>query len=279
MNIPILSALAAGVVSLASFFNSNTLIPPSEVEDNRPSTIITTDIQFNQLSPEIKGDIALQRSNHTRRLQVVESLLRRHNASWMTPELQAERARNLDRLRDYWQRGEYPINYEHPGAWEPVFIDLDGNICAVGYLVEQSLGRDVAERINSRYHFATIRQIDAPELKEWIKNSGLTYEEVVAIQLPAVEAIEENPYPINHRPNPVIAEEKLQELQQQSTSATTIQREKVKVFSIAQQPLKVITAPMPAPAEITPVEVIPPTQPETATPARTIAPIAAPGIE
>lgn len=274
MNIPILSALAAGVVSLASFFSSNTLIPPPEVEDNRPSTIITTDIQFNQLSPEIKGDIALQRSNHTRRLQVVESLLRRHNASWMTPELQAERARNLDRLRDYWQRGEYPINYEHPGAWEPVFIDLDGNICAVGYLVEQSLGREVAERINSRYHFATIRQIDAPELKEWIKNSGLTYEEVVAIQAPAVEVIDDNPSRINRRPSRVIAQQDVE------TPSTQIQMEQVTVLTISQQPLKVVTAPMPAPAsaEITPVEVIP-AQPDTATSTRSIAPIAAPGIE
>lgn len=277
MNIPILSALAAGVVSLASFFNHTTVVPPSQAEGNRPSTIITTDVQFNQLYPEIKGDVAFQRSNHTRRLQVVESLLRRHNASWMSPELQAERTRNLDRLRDYWQRGEYPINYEHPGAWEPVFIDLDGNICAVGYLVEQSLGRDVAERINSRYHFATIRQIDAPELKEWIKNSGLTYEEVVAIQAPAVEAIDDNPSRMNRRPSRMIAQEKLQGLQQKPVSPVNIQQEKVNVFNIAQQPLKVITTPVPV--EATPVEVTPPAQSDTATATRSIAPIAAPGIE
>lgn len=271
-NIPILSALAAGVVSLASFFNSSTLIPQPEAAGNRPWTVIATDVQFNQFLPEIKDELALQQSNHTRRLQAVESALRRHDASWMTPELQAERARNLDRLRDYWQRGEYPINYEHPGAWEPVFIDQDGNICAVGYLVEQSLGRKVAEQINSRYHFATIRQIDAPELKEWIKNSGLTYEEVVAIQAPAVEPRSR----IARRSSRVLTEP------QPQVAVSAPVRQKRTLLPAAQpvavqRPLNSINTSV----DLSPAIVVaPPADPDTAVAVHRTAPtVAAPGIE
>lgn len=270
MNIPIVSAIAAGVVSLASFFSTTTPVPTSGVVGNHPSTIITTDIQFNQLSPEIKGDRALQHANHTRRIQSVEGLLRSHDASWMAPELQAERARNLDRLRDYWQRGEYPINYEHPGAWEPVFIDLDGNICAVGYLVEQSLGRKVAEQINSRYHFDAIRQIDAPELQEWIKNSGLTYEEVVAIQAPAVEP-RGSRIATNRRSSRVVASEPVEP----RTTIMPPQRQKTRA-AFATQPL-LNTAITTLPAQ---VEAIAPTQIDTVTTVRRIEPpVASPGLE
>ncbi|MBL7989156.1 MAG: hypothetical protein JNJ94_13915 [Chlorobi bacterium] len=274
MNIPIVSALAAGVVSLASFFGSTTPNPAPEIIGNRPSTIITTDIQFNQLSPEIRDDLALQHGNHTRRLQAVESLLRRHDASWMTPELQAERARNLDRLRDYWQRGEYPINYEHPGAWEPVFIDLDGNICAVGYLVEQSLGRKAAEQINSRYHFAAIRQIDAPELNEWIKNSGLTYEEVVAIQAPAVDV--DSPSRNSRRPSRVVVAEKEGQRPASPSQVQRVQR------GVLDMPLKIVTAPITVESIlVAPAIATQPAQIEvdTTTATRRIAPVAAPGIE
>ncbi|MCC7437324.1 MAG: hypothetical protein IT211_02390 [Armatimonadetes bacterium] len=271
MNIPIVSAIAAGIVSLASFFSSTTPIPPSEVVGNRPSTIITTDIQFNQLSPEIKGDLALQHANHTRRIQAVEGLLRSHDASWMRPELQAERARNLDRLRDYWQRGEYPMNYEHPGAWEPVFIDLDGNICAVGYLVEQSLGRKVAEEINSRYHFAAIRQIDAPELKQWIDNSGLTYEEVVAIQAPAVEP-RGSRIATNRRPSRVVASEPVEP---RTTTIMPPQRQNNRAAITAQPLLNTVVTTLPAQ-----VEAIAPTQIDTVTTVRKIEPpVASPGLE
>jgi len=286
MNLPIVSAVAAGVVSLASFFTTTTTPPLAlNVARDHPSTVIATDVQFNQFFPEIKGDLALQQSNHTRRLQIVESALRRHDASWMTPKLQAERARNLDRLRDYWQRGEYPLNYEHPGAWDPVFIDRDGNICAVGYLVEQSLGRAAAEQINSRYHFATIRQIDAPELGEWVKNSGLTYEEVVAIQAPAVDA-QDRSQRLRSPRNPVIAKP---QPTQQARPEIRIHRSKLsnEQLRIDAPLLELMPQATPqvapqAPPQTVPqqTEAIATEQPDTeATAVRPPAPVEAPGIQ
>jgi hypothetical protein len=148
---------------------------------------IVGDGDFNQVRTEHPTDPATERRNHTLRLQYIESMLRNRDVSDLPAELRAERARNLDRLHDYWVRAEYPVNYQHPKAWEPCFIDKKGAICAVGFLVEQSAGRPLAEKINSRYQYATIKQIDAPELATWIAQSGLTKAEVVTIQGPAIE--------------------------------------------------------------------------------------------
>jgi hypothetical protein len=154
--------------------------------DARSADFIVGDGDFNQVRPEHPTDPATERINHTLRLQYIEQLLRSRDVSDMPEELRAERMRNLDRLHNYWVRAEYPVNYDHPTAWEPCFIDRDGAVCAVGYLVEQSVGRDVAEKINARYHFATVKKIDAPELAGWIEHSGLTKAEVVTIQGPGM---------------------------------------------------------------------------------------------
>jgi hypothetical protein len=152
----------------------------------RSTDVIIGDGDFNQVRPEYPTDPVTEHANHTLRLQYIESMLRNRDVSDMPAELRAERMRNLDRLRDYWTRGEYPVNYENPTAWEPCFIDAKGAICAVGYLVEQSAGREVAEKINSQYQYATIKEIDAPVLEQWIARSGLTKAEVVTIQGPSL---------------------------------------------------------------------------------------------
>jgi hypothetical protein len=120
----------------------------------------------------------------TGRLAYLETLLRSRDVGNWPEELRAERARNLDRLRDYRLRGIYPANYDHPEAQKPCFIDRDGHICAVGYLVEQSAGRELAEKINSRYQYATVAEMHMPEIDRWIAGSGLTPAEVRTIQEP-----------------------------------------------------------------------------------------------
>ncbi|MCH8331176.1 MAG: hypothetical protein IH946_07320, partial [Bacteroidetes bacterium] len=88
----------------------------------------------------------------------------------------------LNALKEYWQAGEFPKNYDYPGERRPCFIDKDRNICAVGYLVERSVNREFAETINSMFQYDYINSMDLPELLEWTEEHGFTLEEVATIQ-------------------------------------------------------------------------------------------------
>jgi len=190
MNMLSMALLAASTALLAPAIDFVSNETPASINSQpvvRSADWIVGDGDFNQVRTEYPSDPANQVRNHTLRLQYIESMLRSRDVSDMPAELRAERMRNLDRLRDYWTRAEYPVNYDHPTAWEPCFIDKKGAICAVGYLVEQSAGRELAEKINSRYQYATIKEIDAPELADWITHSGLSKAEVVTIQGPSME--------------------------------------------------------------------------------------------
>jgi hypothetical protein len=118
------------------------------------------------------------------RLTRMISWLRERTPRTISAADRTARAQALARLEEYRVAGFFPLNEQHPNEWAPAFIDSRGAICAVGYLIEQSEGRAVAERINARFHDATIEQIDDPALDAWISRSGLTRDEVIAIQEP-----------------------------------------------------------------------------------------------
>ena len=100
-----------------------------------------------------------------------------------TPALEGKRAQLLGFLDAYIAKGLTPINGELP--WRtPVFIDRDHTICAVGYLIEQSAGRPLAEKIATSHRFSFIEDIakDMPEVRDWVAASGFTLEELGRIQ-------------------------------------------------------------------------------------------------
>lgn len=112
----------------------------------------------------------------------VEQILRARSTDHLTPRQARRRAAALNLLRAYRLDGIFPHNTTHPGQRTPVFIDGDGRICAVGYLIAQTVGREVAESINDRYQFARISEIDAPLLPEWAEQHGFTLRELGMIQ-------------------------------------------------------------------------------------------------
>ena len=108
------------------------------------------------------------------------------------PELAAKRKAILDALARYIEKGATPRNYDLP--WRtPVFIDEEGTICAVGYLIESTAGRALPEKIAKAHRYDFIEDIakDMPEVQQWIEGSGLTLEEIQTIQ-PAYEEPEVN---------------------------------------------------------------------------------------
>lgn len=114
-------------------------------------------------------------------LAFVESKLR----SAATNHLNDDQIRNrrfiIDLLHNYWQAGQFPSNSAYAER-RPCFIDDEGNICAVGYLLAASRGWDVAASINERFQYEYLTDMDEPLLAEWANNYGLSLEECAMIQ-------------------------------------------------------------------------------------------------
>lgn len=99
------------------------------------------------------------------------------------PELAKRRAELLGYLDDYIAKGITPENERLP--WRtPVFIDEHGAICAVGYLIERSVGRALPEKIAATHRYEFLEEIAAamPEVSAWVASSGFTLDELASIQ-------------------------------------------------------------------------------------------------
>lgn len=112
-------------------------------------------------------------------LYVLEEL--RNSSDACAPDLSASRASMISLLEEYVFLGAFPVNEKYPGR-RPCFIDDYGNICAVGYLVQQTAGEQVAIDIDRQHRYDYIADMDMDELDSWIASSGLSRREVAIIQ-------------------------------------------------------------------------------------------------
>ena len=114
-------------------------------------------------------------------LEYVRDLLAARPAT--SPALEGRRTELLGYLGDYIAKGITPVNSYVPDR-NPVFIDAEGNICAVGYLLERSVGRAVPDAIAKRHRLDYLEDIAAqePAVASWIASSGLTLDELASIQ-------------------------------------------------------------------------------------------------
>jgi len=115
-------------------------------------------------------------------LEYVENLLRNKDVSDLSTQLQTKRKHLLDLLHNYWTNGIFPKNYDYIDQRKPCFIDKNGAICAVGYLVEQTTNRQVADNINSRHKYDELLAMNDQTVDNWVLTSGLTKEECAMIQ-------------------------------------------------------------------------------------------------
>lgn len=114
-------------------------------------------------------------------LRLAEETLRARPPAGLTPAARRARAANLDRLRAYRARGEFPQNTEVAGR-APVFRDAAGTFCAVGHLVAETAGEATAAALDERWHLARIADIDDRRLDGWATANGFTRAELALIQ-------------------------------------------------------------------------------------------------
>jgi hypothetical protein len=167
-------AFLFALISYTSF-SQNQIQPIAEV-----NSVIGDDSFL--LSYGVKPDAGTDnRMRITTHLKYVENALRAKEVAYLPEHLKQRRIQMLDFLKEYIDRGLFPKNEQYAKR-VPCFIDDYGTICAVGYLVEKSVGREYAEEINTKYQYNYIKDMDDPFLLDWMSNSGLTLEELGMIQ-------------------------------------------------------------------------------------------------
>ncbi len=129
--------------------------------------------------PTIQENESLRIQTH---LEYVENHLCRTDVSHLPQKKLDQRSKMISLLNNYWNNGIFPRNYEYPNERKPVFLDKDYNVCAVGYLVQKTVGQKAVEEINSQYKHASIFEIHSELLNNWIDDSGLTKLECAMIQ-------------------------------------------------------------------------------------------------
>lgn len=127
-----------------------------------------------------------QEVGETERIQThlayVEAKLRSADVSHLDEDQLRNRNFIIDLLHNYWQAAQFPSNREYADERRPCFIDDNGNICAVGYLLAETRGREAAAYINNRYQYAYLLDMQEPVLAEWAASYGLSLEECAMIQ-------------------------------------------------------------------------------------------------
>lgn len=129
--------------------------------------------------PDKTTDEQLRIQTH---LFYVEQLLRNASVVYLTENQHANRSTILDFLHEYLLAGKFPANKDYPGERRPCFIDAGGNICAVGYLIEQTKGRQLAEDINAKHQYDFLLDMNEPVIEAWATEYGLTLKECAMIQ-------------------------------------------------------------------------------------------------
>jgi hypothetical protein len=159
------------------------LIMTVAVAQNHLNTVnaIIGDISYVQQF----GQVPNENSNENLRLQThlsyVEEVLKQKDLSQLSAQQKANRELILQLLHQYRANGVFPKNYDFKDR-RPCFIDQDGNICAVGYLIEQTAGREVAEDINARHQYDYLLDMNEEVIAQWAEKHGLTLEECAMIQ-------------------------------------------------------------------------------------------------
>lgn len=132
------------------------------------------------------GTTSFERAEATRlrkHFEVVEAELLARDVSLLTPAQREARAEQIEQLRRYAARGEFPRNAFFPGVSIPIFRDDRGNLCAMAFLVAASGRGDIVDHVARTRNNAYLPDlVDEPGLAQWLTEHGLTVAEAARIQ-------------------------------------------------------------------------------------------------
>ena len=156
------------------------LVSHSFAQSNTINAIIG-DLSFVQAFHQQPNKNTNERLRIQTHLNYVEQFLRKKSTAHLNKKQKQNRAFVLALLHNYRVNGVFPKNYDYAER-RPCFIDRDGNICAVGYLIQKTAGREVAEQINAEHQYDYLLDMHEKLVDEWANEYGLTLEECAMIQ-------------------------------------------------------------------------------------------------
>ena len=125
-------------------------------------------------------------ANSPEKLRIQSHLAQAINVIEAAPgpaHLQKQRKHSIRLLKEYLRQGEFPRQFNYASAERrPCFIDDKGRLCAVGYLIAETVGRAESERINASFRFHYLLDIKDSLLEQWQKASGLSMRELAMVQ-------------------------------------------------------------------------------------------------
>ena len=115
------------------------------------------------------------------------------------------RATNLAAFRVYQKKGVFPSNTFKPGKLN-VWIDANGNLCAAATIIKMSGQGDLVTKVGEQNNFIRLADVKQGPLMDWILTSGLTQDEIAAIQEPFMPVVEQ---PMPEPAQPILVDAKL----------------------------------------------------------------------
>lgn len=125
-------------------------------------------------------------------------------------KLAKNRAANLARFRVYQKKGVFPNNTYTNGKLN-VWLDEYGNLCAAATIMKLSGEDDLVQRTADQHNFIRLADVTQGPLMSWILTSGLTQDEIVAIQEPMMSVTDEPT--MEPAPQPIIVNARARRLE------------------------------------------------------------------
>ncbi|MBP9811760.1 hypothetical protein KBC86_00140 [Candidatus Gracilibacteria bacterium] len=117
-------------------------------------------------------------------LSRVEGVLRKVDTSSLPEAQKSNRIKMLDRLHSYTEAGKFPNNDKFPGESVPFFRGSNGNLCAVGYLMdadpEYKPFIETIVQTNNNIELMDVQ--DDPIVNAWANKYGFSILELAMIQ-------------------------------------------------------------------------------------------------
>ena len=126
-------------------------------------------------------------------------------------KLAKNRAANLARFRVYQKKGVFPNNTYSDGKLN-VWLDEFGNLCAAATIIKLSGNDDLVQATADDDNFIRLADVTQGPLLDWILTSGLTQDEIVAIQEPMMRVIRE-PVPEPEPAQPILVDGRLRRIE------------------------------------------------------------------
>lgn len=105
--------------------------------------------------------------------------------SSMAPEQRERRARLIEALRAYRERGQFGRNPDSSVERAPIFVDEGGRRCAVAELLHSTGEDELVARVRAGRNSAWILDLAGDrQFSAWLEHNGLTLDEAARIQAP-----------------------------------------------------------------------------------------------